>query len=562
MKKITLHIFLFLTSFIYAADVTGNVFLDNQTDFQNSTITFTPVSPSAVFGEVNTNSNGSFSTNLSNGVYNIKYHKDGYLTYELFDILINESMILNNVTLSSNNLVVVNGNVSGLWTKGNTYKVTGNITVPTGETLTIQEGVDIKFDGYYSLIVNGTIIANGTANNFVKFTSNSTNPTNKDWNQILINSFNSSTLDYCIIEYGKKDNDENEGVLSIKGNLILSNSIVRNSEETGVSIRSSGNVSLKKNEIYNCSYGAVASGIGIIIFDSNHIYNNQFFGISVGLNSNSVLVKKNIIHNCNYIGLSVSSDIKVERNILFNNPYGVFVCYSKPTIINNTIMFNQNGIGLYDNEIYKITNPIISSNIITNNLHYGIHSQGVNKPDSVSYNLFYNNGSGIGNILPVGVSPIITSNINGTPADAYYNIFVDPKLETTTLSDKQFCFLTAESPAINAGDPTIKTTGDIIDIGAIELGGNLSVHKTNTIPKVNIFPNPVTDYIVFQSNINNTFNSIKIFDVNGKIIEKIIIPIPTAEYKWETATQIIKGIYFYQIMNDKKTIGTGKFIKK
>ncbi|MEI8194164.1 MAG: hypothetical protein WCG64_09885, partial [Flavobacteriia bacterium] len=44
----------------------------------------------------------------------------------------------------------VSGNVSGTWTTANSpYLVTGNIGVPAGQTLVIQPGVQVVFQGFY-----------------------------------------------------------------------------------------------------------------------------------------------------------------------------------------------------------------------------------------------------------------------------------------------------------------------------------------------------------------------------------------------------------------------------
>ena len=566
MKRKLLILFILISTYTFAADVTGNVFLDNTVNSENCTITFTPVSPSAILAEVTSQTNGSYSANIANGVYNIKYQKNGYLAYELLNIFINGTIKLDDVTLSSNNLVLVNGNVNGTWTKGNTYRVTGNIVVPAGQTLTIEEGVEIKFDGYYSLIVNGTLLANGSANNYIKFTSNKTSPTNKDWNQIVINSIGTSKMDYCIIEYGKIHDDNGEALLDIRGNFILSNSIIRYSDETGIATKGSGKIDISNNKIYNCLHGIGANATGTVTINNNEIHNNTYYGISIGMGANSTIVKGNIIYNCNYIGLGIGANITAERNIVFNNKYyGIFVSYSKPTIVNNTVMLNENGIGLYVNEKYMITNPIINSNIITNNLYYGIHSQGVNKPESVSYNLFSNNGSGTGNILPVGVGPIITVNKNNTPSDAYYNIFVNPEFESTNPTENTFCILKSDSPAVNAGDPSIIVlNGTIVDIGAKELGGNLSTGEfTNTkLINVKVFPNPTSEFLSFETNENYTFNSIKFFDINGKTIDQIKLDESKSKYQWKVSSHFNKGVYLYVIMNGNSIIHSGKFIKK
>lgn len=563
MKKILLTLFVLFSFNLFAAEISGKVLLDNALNFENSTITFTPVSPSAVLAQTISQIDGNFTATIANGVYNVKYEKNGYQTYELLNYFINGNITLDNVTLSSNNLVLVNGNVSGLWKKGNTYRVTGDIIVPTGQTLTIEEGVEVKFDGYYSLIVNGTILANGSANNYVKFTSNKTSPTNKDWNQIVINGI--SNMNYCIIEYGKAKNDDNIGILNVTGNMIITNSIVRNSEQSAISIRDAGNITVKNNKIYNCAYGFSVYTTGIVIIENNEIYNHIWIGINIYQASTSSIFKSNTIHDCIYQGIQSNEfNYKIERNIIFNTGTGIFVTYGQPTIINNTIIFNQHGIGLYDNP--SITpNPIINSNIISNNSNYAIYSRGTYKPLSVSYNLFYNNSSGVGNILPVGVGPIITVNKNNTPADAYYNIFVNPEFESTISTEQNFCNLRSDSPAVNAGDPTIKMSNNTIpDIGAIELGGNLSSGEfiNPKLTNVKVYPNPTSDFLSFETNQNCTFDSIKFFDINGKNIDQIKLDESKSTYQWKVSNNFNKGVYLYVIMNGNSIIDSGKFIKK
>jgi VCBS repeat-containing protein len=59
----------------------------------------------------------------------------------------------------------VSGNVAAntTWSPTNgVYRVTGNITVPAGVTLTIQPGTTVFFDAGTSLTVNGRLVANGT----------------------------------------------------------------------------------------------------------------------------------------------------------------------------------------------------------------------------------------------------------------------------------------------------------------------------------------------------------------------------------------------------------------
>ena len=53
---------------------------------------------------------------------------------------------------------------------GVVYHATNNVLVPAGQTLTVQAGAVVKFNGMW-LIVDGTLLSNGTAQNPVVFTS-------------------------------------------------------------------------------------------------------------------------------------------------------------------------------------------------------------------------------------------------------------------------------------------------------------------------------------------------------------------------------------------------------
>jgi len=62
----------------------------------------------------------------------------------------------------------ISGNQTGTLAAG-VYHANGTITVPVGQTWTLNPGVIIKFVNAYEVTVNGTLIANGTAGNPVIF---------------------------------------------------------------------------------------------------------------------------------------------------------------------------------------------------------------------------------------------------------------------------------------------------------------------------------------------------------------------------------------------------------
>ena len=112
-------------------------------------------------------------------------------------------------------------NVSGFISSNTTwgalsspYVVTGSVLINEGVTLTIEAGVEVKFDAGNSILVNGELIAQGTDGNEITFTSNETSPAAGDWGQLKFSessvdaSFSNgeyvsgSILEYCVIEYG------------------------------------------------------------------------------------------------------------------------------------------------------------------------------------------------------------------------------------------------------------------------------------------------------------------------------------------------------------------------
>src|ERR1700690_4421541 len=64
---------------------------------------------------------------------------------------------------------------------GSPYIVKGSITVTRGVTLTINSGVQVKFDGVYFFEVDGRLTAIGTPTSPIVFTSNTPSPAPGQW---------------------------------------------------------------------------------------------------------------------------------------------------------------------------------------------------------------------------------------------------------------------------------------------------------------------------------------------------------------------------------------------
>ncbi|MBI1268785.1 MAG: hypothetical protein GC193_15340 [Cryomorphaceae bacterium] len=83
------------------------------------------------------------------------------------------------------------GNISGTWTLENSpYIINGHTRVPVGESLTIEAGVEVHFNGPYFMRILGNFLANGAENDSITFTS-ATGANN--WKGIKLDSLNAAS---------------------------------------------------------------------------------------------------------------------------------------------------------------------------------------------------------------------------------------------------------------------------------------------------------------------------------------------------------------------------------
>ena len=66
----------------------------------------------------------------------------------------------------------VNGNVDGVWSQsGSPYVITNNLVIQPDDTLIIEPGTEILFDGHYRIDVFGLLLAVGTEEDSIIFNS-------------------------------------------------------------------------------------------------------------------------------------------------------------------------------------------------------------------------------------------------------------------------------------------------------------------------------------------------------------------------------------------------------
>ncbi len=170
---------------------------------------------------------------------------------------------------------------------GNPHIITGLTTVSNNATLTIEPGVEVRFnkDATNPRLIIGTandtgakLIAQGTDTQKITFTSNESEPQAGDWNAIFFwpTASPDSIIENAIIEYG---GGETGGTGSIKiygSSPTILNSAIRYSSGPGIEIVADGSPEISCCDITDNSIGILASSPAPDLY----IYGNNIFGNS------------------------------------------------------------------------------------------------------------------------------------------------------------------------------------------------------------------------------------------------------------------------------------------
>ena len=157
------------------------------------------------------------------------------------------------VTPSPTAVTTVSGTISSdtTWAAG-VFRVTGDITVNAGVTLTVAPGVIVKFDGNRRITVNGTLNAIGTSGQKVTFTSftddtaggdsNGNGPSSGapgSWRDIYYNNGSAGRLEHVVARFGGAASVGNVYVESTGSAIQIVSSEFRNSSTMGIRLYNS-----------------------------------------------------------------------------------------------------------------------------------------------------------------------------------------------------------------------------------------------------------------------------------------------------------------------------------
>jgi len=245
------------------------------------------------------------------------------------------------------------GSVNGTWYANSSVKVACDVVVPEGETLTIEPGVTVEFLGPYSINVEGTLLALGSASDSILFTTDTlTNP--EGWHGIrFLNAEPASTLDYCIMEYGKVtglvDSGYGGAVYCSESSPTISHSTFRHN-----TARNGGGVNLNINcnaVISNCIFednDALERGGGLWIWDSAPVLTGCVF------NGNSAITGGGAIRARQNVRLTMDSCI-VTGNEGTSFGGGIFASAQCSLWVTNSVFDSnhaQQGGGWYSDSAF------------------------------------------------------------------------------------------------------------------------------------------------------------------------------------------------------------------
>jgi uncharacterized repeat protein (TIGR01451 family) len=255
------------------------------------------------------------------------------------------------------------------WTLLNSpYIVTGDVTIEGGGVLTIEPGVEVRFDAGTQLRVRtGPLYAEGTSTQPITFTANTAAPSRGYWDGILLDDTSlPSALSHCVVQYA---------VTGVAGGDTDSHTIeyctVRHNGDgtdwsSGGGIHFAGDeLTIANNLVYDNELGLRLRKSFSGVITGNQIYDNDLFGIGfIALGApggGDNLVAGNQIHDNGIFGLGFFAQ-------------GGYGGGSNNRVVNNQIYDNRSASGYPGNGLYL---DLGSNNIVTGNLIYGNEGDGV-----------------------------------------------------------------------------------------------------------------------------------------------------------------------------------------
>lgn len=290
----------------------------------------------------------------------------------------------------------VSGEVAGTWKKSSIITVKGDIIVPAGKSLTIEEGTTILMDTTIKpeVIVNGNLYAIGTSANPIKFTiaeggRNAKNKFGQLWGGILASKTCAEmVLNNVIMEYGGAVTTE--ASTSVK--LGLYKALSGEYDPAIWFSNTAGKLVVTNTTIRNWRDDATYIEGGSVIFTNNSFYTTGMSG-GDGINIKSGVIADvayNFIYstNTNALKLSSTGGRTPQAYVVAYNNTIVNTGWRRPTVKGGSIWVEQSvRADLYNNlmancrfGIKRDTKlPEDTRSVVSNNYYYGFTQDAVDQ---------------------------------------------------------------------------------------------------------------------------------------------------------------------------------------
>ncbi len=431
----------------------------------------------------------------------------------------------------------LSGNLSGVLSAGE-YHVVGDIFVQNGDSLIIEPGAVLRFDGNYQFDIYGYLYAVGTEQDSILFIPNHPD---SNWGGLNFNTTSSNNSEYGYIVISGSNacgiSTTSSFILNINHSTISDN----NYPGAGSAMRFNQNCTLNMSNCEICNDTCIAS----IIYG-----NNCTFNISNCVFRNNLSTNQGAVICCAHPNNCIINNSLFFNNSSINGSSCIYSDYGHWTVNNCTFSGNSNPNNSGTICFNYTYNDTLTNNIFSSNTGAGIRLLGSGSIYPKN-NDFYNNSNGniIGNPPPAGFGNLSTTNANGDSCDQYMNIFLDPLF--STVPDSAFR-LTENSPCIDAGDPASPLDPDstIADMGAYyfhqEPGLSGALSGTIHAGVYDIVGNiSVTDSLIIEPGVSFIFQGNYIFDISGAYLSAAGTEQDSIKFYPGSGVPNWGGIYFH-----------------
>lgn len=346
------------------------------------------------------------------------------------------------------------------------YIVTDDLVLFPNVILTIEPGVELKFESGKEFEVRGELVSIGTQTSRIVFTSNSSTPSKGDWSGISIkNSLGAkASFEYSDFKYATSSNNSE---CCYQGGPIYYSNCRFEENNTAMTGYTGYDININDSEFINNTYG---------ITNADKVVNNSSFtGNDYGLYQTERIDVNSSTFTNNGTALNGGRGL-LQNSTITNNTIGVDSFFEGFEINNNII--SNNGTGIKTSNYDGFT-PTIKNNEICNNTTYNVENL-----DNINKDLTDNcwcteTESIIESKLKDGYDDVNLGLFNYSIYDSTCSSIIDEVIKDSSLSVDDFIAI---------------------------------------LEKTVVYPNPASSEINLQMRRNIEELSVELFDVRGKLI--------------------------------------------